>query len=186
MGAGFSASAIHVTFEAPESDPVYSRVFGSQVVFRQSANRFVYDAAWLNGSPRFGNEITYGSVLTLCDDLEDRLRNRVGLTGKARAFLLANLGRHASLEDVAAHLGAPVRTLRRKLREEDTSFRELFDQLRAEVATRYLRDTEMTMDDIAEALGFSDAANFRHAFHRWNRVSPLEVRRSLQVDRIRA
>jgi AraC-like DNA-binding protein len=61
-----------------------------------------------------------------------------------------------------------VRALRRKLRDEDTSFRDLFDQLRVEVAIKYLRDTQMTIDDIAHAGGFSETSNFRHAFRRWN------------------
>ena len=133
----------------------------------------------MNGAPQFGNEITYASVLALCDDLHDRLQNRIGVAGKVRSFLLATLGRNTSLEHVAAHLGVPVRTLRRKLRDEDTSFRDLFDQLRAEVAIKYLRDTQMTIEDIAHALGFSETANFRHAFRRWNHASPVEVRRSL-------
>jgi len=106
------------------------------------------------------------------------------VAGKVRSFLLATLGRNTSLEHVAAHLGVPVRTLRRKLRDEETSFRDLFDQLRAEVAIKYLRDTQMTIDDIAHALGFSETSNFRHAFRRWNHASPQEVRRSLQLGQI--
>ncbi len=100
-----------------------------------------------------------------------------------RALLLATLGRHTSLDEVAAHLGTPVRTLRRKLRDEETSFRDLVDQLRAEVALKYLRDTQMTIDDIAHAVGFSETANFRHAFRRWNRASPKEFRRTLLTNK---
>ena len=118
-------------------------------------------------------------MIALCDDLHDQLRNRLGLAGKVRSLLLANLGRHASLEDVSARLEIPIRTLRRKLHEEQTSFRDILDQLRAEVAIRYLRDTKMTIDDIAHALGFSETANFRHAFRRWKQTSPLEYRRRI-------
>jgi transcriptional regulator GlxA family with amidase domain len=42
---------------------------------------------------------------------------------------------------------------------------------------RYLRETTMTMEDIAFALGFSDSANFRHAFRRWTGKAPQEFRR---------
>ncbi len=104
------------------------------------------------------------------------------LAGKVRSYLLATLGRHTSLDHAAAHLGVPVRTLRRKLRDEGTSFRDLFDQLRAEVAIKYLRDTQMTGEDIAHALGFSETANFRHAFRRWNCASPQEFRRTLAIN----
>ncbi len=131
MGAAFYPSALQVTFAAPEPEDQYRKALGCPVAFGQPRNRFLYDAAWLNGAPQFGNEITYASVLALCDDLRDRLQNRIGVAGKVRAFLLATLGRHTSLDSVAAHLGTPVRTLRRKRRDEETSFRDLVDQLRA-------------------------------------------------------
>ena len=181
MGSTFYPSALEMTFAAPESEEQYRRAVACPVSFRQPRDRFLIDAAWLNGAPQFGNEIAYASVLALCDDLHDRLQNRIGVAGKVRSFLLATLGRNTRLDHVAAHLGVAVRTLRRKLRDEDTSFRDLLDQLRAEVATKYLRDTEMTVDDIAHALGFSETANFRHAFRRWNNASPQEVRRSPQM-----
>jgi AraC-like DNA-binding protein len=45
-----------------------------------------------------------------------------------------------------------------------------------EVAIKYLRDTDLTIDDMADVLGFSDAANFRRAFQRWTKRSPVEFR----------
>jgi transcriptional regulator GlxA family with amidase domain len=44
------------------------------------------------------------------------------------------------------------------------------------VALRFLRSTKMTNEDIAFALGFSDAANFRHAFRRWTGKAPNDFR----------
>ncbi len=177
MGSAFCPSEIHVTYASPESLDKYSQSFGCPVHFAQEGNQLFFDAAWLNGTPQFGNEITYSTVLSLCDDLHDELANRVGVAGKVRELLLATIGRNTSFEDVATRLGIPARSLRRKLREQGTSFRELFDQLRTQVAMKYLRDTEMTVEDIAYALGFSDTANFRHAFHRWTSTSPQDFRR---------
>ena len=179
MGSAFRPLAAHVTYEAPAGENDYEKTFGCPVAFRQSANCLQFDAVWLDRTPPLGNEIAYSTVIALCDDLHDQLRNRLGLAGKVRSLLLANLGRHASLEDVSARLEIPIRTLRRKLHEEQTSFRDILDQLRAEVAIRYLRDTKMTIDDIAHALGFSETANFRHAFRRWKQTSPLEYRRRM-------
>jgi AraC-like DNA-binding protein len=70
------------------------------------------------------------------------------------------------------------RTLRRKLSEHGTSFRKLVDELRMHVAIKYLRDTKLTAEDIASVMGFSDAANFRHAFRRWTGRAPLEYKAS--------
>ncbi len=182
MGSSFYPASLQVVFDSPRPKEVYENDFSCPVAFRQPANRFLYDALWLDGTPHLGNEVTYASVLELCDDLHDRLQHRVGVAGKVRSFLLAKLGRHMSLDDVAAHFDTPERTLRRKLREEGTSFREILDQLRAEVAIKYLRDTQMTIDDIAYALGFSETANFRHAFRRWKCASPRAFRQTLQDE----
>lgn len=59
-------------------------------------------------------------------------------------------------------------------------FREIVDELRMEMAIRYLRETRLSVEDIAELLGFSDAANFRHAFRRWTKVQPSAYRGRLK------
>jgi AraC-like DNA-binding protein len=98
--------------------------------------------------------------------MED-LQLRLGLAGKVRQLLLTNLMRPVSFSDVASNLNMRARTLRRKLREEKTSFRNLVDELRMEIAIRYLRETDLTVEHISELLGFSDVTNFASS---WNRV----------------
>jgi len=89
---------------------------------------------------------------------------------------MASLMRPVSVVRVADAMNMSVRTLRRKLSEENTSFRALVDQLRMTMAVSYLRDTDLTVEEIAASLGFSDAANFRHAFRRWTKAAPGEFR----------
>jgi YesN/AraC family two-component response regulator len=67
--------------------------------------------------------------------------------------------------------------LRRHLQAEGTSYQSILDDVRCNLAKHYLQDTRMTGEDIATALGFSDSANFRHAFHKWASQSPSEFRR---------
>jgi AraC-like DNA-binding protein len=182
MGADFTPTAVHLTYGAPK--PESRSPFGFPVAYTQSANRLFFDPGWLTGRPHLGDEIAYSTVLALCDDLQDKLQHKIGVAGGVRTYLLANLGRNVSLEDVAEHLGAPERTLRRKLRDENTSFREILDELRCEVAMKYLRETEMTVDDVAYALGFSETSNFRHAFRRWKQASPQQYRRQQRTDEL--
>jgi AraC-like DNA-binding protein len=56
---------------------------------------------------------------------------------------------------VEEHLRVSPRTLRRKLEQEGTSFRELIDELRAHAAIKYVRDTDLTIEDVAYALGLA-------------------------------
>jgi AraC-like DNA-binding protein len=176
MGPLFTAREFHVTYPRSDNAAKHPDIFECPVSYGEPENRFVFDATWLDGTPRLGNEITHATVVELCDRLMDELRLSAGVAGKVRRVLLGNLMRPRSLGDIAGQLYMSERTLRRKLREESTSFRILADQLRTEIAIKYLRDTELTVEAIAELLGFSDAANFRQAFRRWTKATPHAFR----------
>ena len=85
-------------------------------------------------------------------------------------------GEFPSMEVVAGHMNLTPRSLRRRLTEEGTTFPEVFDQVRRELAEKYLAAREFTAEDIADLLGFADASNFRHSFRRWTGVVPSAFR----------
>ena len=116
-------------------------------------------------------------MIALCDDLIADLVLRSGAAGRVRSLLLTDVAERLSFATVAKLLKTTPRTLRRHLRLQNTSFRELSDELRVHAALRYLRETTMTIEDIGFALGFSDSANFRHAFRRWTGKAPQDFRR---------
>jgi AraC-like DNA-binding protein len=172
MGPSFAPKELHVTYRPTGDAEAYSQVFGCPVLFEQRGNKFVFDAAWLDRAPKLGSEVTYSSVVSLCDHLLEELHLNAGVAGKVRQALLVNLARPTNFEAIAKHLHMTPRTLRRRLREENTSFRDLLDDLRMQVAIKYFRDTKLTVEDVAHSLGYSDAANFRHAFRRWTKATP--------------
>jgi AraC-like DNA-binding protein len=183
MGPSFGASELHFTFGRPRGAEKDVEVFGCPVLYGQPENKFFFDANWLNGTPNLGNEVTYAELLQLCDKLLGELKLNTGMAGKVREIFLACLGQPTSFEHIAGRLKMSARTLRRKLEQEGTSFRELIDELRAHAAIKYVRDTDLTVEDIAFALGFSDAAAFRHAFRRWTKSAPHEYRRArIDID----
>jgi AraC-like DNA-binding protein len=112
----------------------------------------------------------------LCDDLLNDLKLRIGVVGEIRALLLRNITNPPTLATIAKGLEVSDRSLRRQLREQGISFRGLLDELRMQIALKYLRTTRLANEDIALALGFSDATNFRRAFRRWTNKSPSEIR----------
>ena len=75
-------------------------------------------------------------------------------------------------DDCAKALGLSSRQLRRRVTEEGSSFQMLFDRFRRALAEKYLDKTPLSLEGIAERLGYSDAANFSHAFKRWTGMSP--------------
>jgi AraC-like DNA-binding protein len=84
-----------------------------------------------------------------------------------------------ALATIAKLLEVSDRSLRRQLREQDISFRALLDELRMQIALKYLRTTRLANEDIALAIGFSDATNFRRAFRRWTNKSPSQSKIAL-------
>jgi AraC-like DNA-binding protein len=68
------------------------------------------------------------------------------------------------------------RTLTRKLAEEELKFSEIFEQLRHDLAVRYLHDRKLHVSKIAWLLGFNEVSAFTHAFKRWTGKTPSEIR----------
>lgn len=181
MGPDFRPAECRFTFEDdPRLD--YRSMLGSTVSFGQPTNELIFDRNWLDKTPEYGNGPSYAVTLKMCDELLEDLESRKGAAGQVRRVLLANLGRSMSSDLVAVRLGITTRTLRRKLREEGLTFRQITDNLRTRLAEKYLRETDMTVEDIAAALSFSDAANFRHAFRRWKGQSPQQFRLTAAPD----
>ena len=81
-------------------------------------------------------------------------------------------------EKVARDLGMSVRSLQRRLAEAGTSFRDLLDASRQEMALNYIREAEVELAEIAFLLGFSDQSAFSRAFKRWTGNTPNEVRKA--------
>jgi AraC-like DNA-binding protein len=119
--------------------------------------------------------------LKLRDDLLVDLTLRSGAASEVRKILLEDVASRPSFAAVAKSLKTPSRTLRRYLQLQSTSFRQLSDELKAQFALQYLYGTKMTIEDIAFALGFSDAANFRHAFRRWTGKAPNAIRQEASL-----
>ena len=67
-------------------------------------------------------------------------------------------------------------TLKRKLKADGTTFQSLKDSFRLRRAKSLLGDTEASVEEIADELGFSDASGFTKAFRRWTGIAPREWR----------
>jgi AraC-like DNA-binding protein len=107
------------------------------------------------------------------------VRRRVaGIAGEVRQLILGPLGLVASIEDVAQQLAMSPRTLRRRLDDEQTSFRDVVEAERRQLAARLLEGSDMKLDELALHLGYSDTASFARAFRRWFDQAPGEYRRA--------
>ena len=73
---------------------------------------------------------------------------------------------------IAQELHTSPQTLRRRLKQENTSFQEIKDLLRRDMAIYYLSHQELPINDIAERVGFTEPSTFHRAFKKWTGVTP--------------
>lgn len=83
-------------------------------------------------------------------------------------------------EVVARRLGMSARTLDRRLKEHDTSWQQLLDGVRAQLAQEYLADPTLSVQDIALRLGFSDVRALQRRFRVWTGMAPSDYREQLK------
>lgn len=81
-----------------------------------------------------------------------------------------------NLQTIADQLHMSERSLRRRLKEEDVSYRDLLNETRMELAEHYLEQTQLPITAVSLRLGFTDTSNFSRAFARWFKVSPSQYR----------
>lgn len=149
----------------------------SQLEFDQASSGFAVDAAAM-ALPVQGGDAALFSFLEehaqaalasrpKSDDLVDKLRHVV------RDALKQG---EPNVERLATRLQVSGRTLQRRLSELGTSFQEVLDQVRFDLARAYLKDARLDLSQVAYLLGYSELRAFDRAFRRWANVAPGEWR----------
>jgi AraC-like DNA-binding protein len=158
----------------------YSELLGCPVVFGAARTivQFHRDQ-WRLPQPRANPDLqsmlqaTYAApVAWLTDGRQHAGLSYIYLAGELNKSPL-------KLERLAASFGLSERTLRRKLVEESTPFRELLDQVRRDLCDLYRFEDRRSMSEIAELLGYSELSAFSRAHKRWYGVPPSESPRRL-------
>ena len=113
-----------------------------------------------------------------CERLLRDLNKVENFSAATRRILLQAGDDLPDIKEVAFKLHMSESTLRRRLKEESSSYRIICDEVRDVLAKKYLTTTNLTISDIAMLLNYSEAASFRRAFVRWNKVTPNDYRHS--------
>lgn len=164
-----------VEFAFPAPAPTlrrrYESVFPGPVSFGRPIHRISLDAAVVERALPQANDATARLCEAQCRELLARRRVRSGVSERVRRVLLRPGGAAAGMPRVAAALGMAPRTLRRHLAREGTSFRRLAEEVRETLAEEMLAG-RMSVEAVAERLGYAEPASFIHAFKRWKGVPP--------------
>jgi AraC-like DNA-binding protein len=172
-----SPSHVHFAYPAPPYHAEYDRLFGGRQRFDQPFTGMVFDRALLNAPSPQKDEDVLEALQALAERRLLRITQRTPYAARVREYLVkAGFPHRTDMESVARALELSVRSLRRRLSEEGTSFGDVLNEALAIVAKNLLADPRRTIQEVAYAMGFSDPSTFHRAFKRWTGITPSAYR----------
>lgn len=160
--------------------PVYAEkfveLFGIPARFEQAMNCIGMNAAVGDIKLPQGDFSALKLMEAECQKLLESRQMCTGLAGKIRDQLMRNSRHMPTMDALAQTFDVTARTLRRRLADEGTDYETLIAEVRRVLAEELLKTTDLSIEDIAERLGYSEQSCFTRAFKRWTGMAPRQYR----------
>lgn len=165
-------------FSPPPYAALAHEIFQCEVVYDHPWTGFVLPAGVATQTLNRSDPNTYREALLICQRELDKIIQDETLAMRVRRMLIERSNAFPSLQLTARLFHMTPRTLHRKLQEEGTSYRDLLDDVRCALALEHLKSDRLSVQEIGFTLGYTDMANFRRAFKRWQGMAPSDFRQS--------
>lgn len=161
--------------QPPGGLALHRAAFGADIRFNQDRNALLLDRAALE-APLKGRGSAARALANRVVRLDEKQSDKQ-LAHNVEA-VVRSLMPYApcTIEEVSQALDLAPRTLQLRLQRQGTNFTRVRDAVRADLASKYLRYSELSATAIAEILGYTDPTSFSRSFRRWNGKSVREVR----------
>lgn len=176
VGNEMAPLRVDFAFPRPDSEEPYRRLFRCPVRFEAGSNRMTFETHWLSARLPGYDRVTCPLLRAQINTLLHRPAGRHRVVESVLNHMRSGIDAPVAQGSLAQQIHVSDRTLRRRLHAQDTSFRVLRDDIRYERARDLLRHSELTVAEVADAVGYSDARAFRRAFKRWSGQLPAEFR----------
>jgi len=169
---------VHFRHDLPARKSSYERSFGATVRFGAGKDAMIFAASALDMPLTRPEPVLHSILERHATALAERLPSRRSFKQKVLDLIAEELmSGNPGVENLARRLEISTRTFLRRLKAEDASHRELVTGVRRAMAVQYLTSSEMSMSEIAFALGFSTSNSFHKAFRQWFGTTPVAYRR---------
>ncbi len=176
-GAAALPYDIELDYPPPDHADRYLQLLRRPVRFGRPATQLALPKSALSTPSRFSSRETSELFARQCEALARSRRGEDAIVTRLREVVVRSAGRFPSLDEAAEEVGVSGRTLRRRLREHGETFQSVLDSTRADLAMQYLTNTDLTVQEVASLVGFTEASNFTRAFRKWTGLTTGEVRR---------
>jgi AraC-like DNA-binding protein len=178
-GRNLAAKSVSFTHGRNENKKELDHFFGCSTTFGAPEDTLSLSTALLPTPTVTADQYLLKVLQGYCEDV---LTDRGRISSTLRSMVEKEISKHlphgqAQIERVALNLGMSDRTLSRRLVEEGTTYAAILDELRRDLSRQYLRDSSLSLNQIAWLLGYSEVTSYNHAFRRWTGDSPAKVRK---------
>lgn len=184
-GGMVRARRVEFRHEPVSSMRVYRRFFGCEVKFGRNVDAIVFNRRDLDCPIAQSNDEAFQVALAAIN--AQFSRRTPPLHAKVRGGVMHLLGsENCTNEHVARILNLSVRSMHRRLQDENTTFRRIKNEVRRDLVLYFLQQTRLDMTIISERLGFSEQSTLTHFCRKWLGVSPSQLRRPLRIEAAKA
>ncbi len=169
-------TALRFQHPAPAYADQFEKLLGIAAQFEQHEHAVAINAQALYCPIPASNPDILASCAKQCQQLLSQHDQVTGFRGKVQRYLSENLLLMPSLESTAQHLNLHPRTLKRYLQDENSSFSTLLMEIKGTLALEFLTKTDLSLEKIAEQLGYAELSSFSRAFKNWKGTSPKKIR----------
>lgn len=168
-----------LSYPAPKHARLYNEMFRCPVRFMESENHIRLDARIFNLPVHTANPSVYEYSIQYCEEMLRGLKKSDPFIDQIRNIILTSPGRFPNAGEIAKKLAMGTRSLNRRLRERNTSYKKIINEIRSELSIRYLANTNLSIDQVSDLVGFSEATAFRRAFKRWTGKNASQYRKEI-------
>jgi AraC-like DNA-binding protein len=165
-----------VTHPRPAHSALYEELLGVPVQFGGRFNAMEISENWLSFRINRANNYVFGLLGDQAARHMQELQSNTSVRAEIERRLMPILHTgEIDMRTIAEEMGYSTQTLYRRLKREQTSFKEIVDDLRCKLSVDYLRQGKVTISETAYLVGFSELSAFSRAFKRWTGKTPGQV-----------
>lgn len=159
--------AISFAYPKPSYSDRYTEFFHCPITFGAPCTFITVHRRWLDSEFKTNDAALNQACRDYLDRALKQAQKNSPLSLRLRQYLLARVDGMPSISEAAKAFGMSSRTLARQLQQQGCTYRVLTEEIRIELAQRWLNSGQLSAKEVGYRLGFSDVVTFRRAFKGW-------------------
>ncbi len=170
---GSACTRVCFSFPEPPHSDLAHDIFGCEVLYGQSWSGLSFDLSTAEEDASTHDPLVLNEAVRICTEEFKKVRNNASVRARLEGLMLECSPVFPSITTCAKLMGMTPRTLHRRLVAEASSFRDVLESVRHQMALELLRK-KVPVKETAYLLNYTDIANFRRAFKRWEGMAPTD------------